>query len=186
MGSSGVRPDPCPAVHTRHAPGSLAGPIARTVETMDEQSPRRSDALDHEMVERTSTAGWSVVLVLFRPVPRFRSPIMERRPNRPQPADPDRRGLTVPAARDVIRPIGWAMLLAIPILVVVGWQAALLVGAISAIAREVDGRIARSSLSFADGFLGFRADAGWPNGVQEDDEVRWNWSRAGNGQAAHG
>ena len=153
---------------------------------MEEHPHRRSDELDHEVVEGSSTAGWSVAIVMFRPVPRFRSPILERRPIRPLPADTDWRGLTVPAARDVIGPTGWAMLLAIPILVVVGWQAALLVGATSAVIRAVDGRIARSNVSFADGFIGFRSDTAWPRGVQEDDEVRWNWSGAANGPAAQG
>lgn len=153
---------------------------------MDERQLGRSELLDHELVEPSSTAGWSIALVLFRPVPRFRSPIMERRPIRPLPRDPDGRGMTLPAARDVIRPIAWAMLLAIPVLVVLGWQVALFMAAASAIVRGVDGTIARSNLSFADGFIGFRGEAGWPKGVQEDDDVRWNWSKAGNGQAAHG
>ena len=31
------------------------------------------------------------------------------------------------------------------------------------------------SFSFGEGFVGYRADLGWPRGVQEDDDVRWNW-----------
>lgn len=153
---------------------------------MDEQRLNRADPVDHEMIERASTAGWSVALVLFRPVPRFRSPLLEGRPIVGLPSDPERRGMAVPAVRDVIRPMGWAMLLAIPVLVVVGWQVALIIGAASAIIRGVDGRIARSNLSFADGFLGFRSEAAWPKGVREDDDVHWNWSGAGNGQAVLG
>ena len=30
--------------------------------------------------------------------------------------------------------------------------------------------------SFGAGFLGPRADPGWPRGVQEDDDVRWAWT----------
>ena len=29
---------------------------------------------------------------------------------------------------------------------------------------------------FGDGFLAFRSDAGWPRGVQEDDDFHWTWS----------
>ena len=153
---------------------------------MDEHQVSRSASLDHELIEASSIAGWSISLVLFRPVPRFRSPIMESRVVIPVPADRDQPGLTVPAARDVIRPVGWALLVAIPVLFVVGWQLALLLGVASAIVRTVDGLIGRSSLSFADGFIGSRAEAAWPKGVREDDDVRWNWSNTGNGQAAPG
>ena len=153
---------------------------------MDDRQTRRTNGLDHELVEPSSTAGWSIALVLFRPVPLFRSPIMERRAFTPVPDDLDRPGMTVPAARDVIRPMGWGLLVAIPVLFLVGWQVALFLGVASAIVRSVDGLIARSNLSFADGFIGFRTETAWPKGVQEDDEIRWNWSKAGNGQAAHG
>jgi hypothetical protein len=45
-------------------------------------------------------------------------------------------------------------------------------------------RIDRSvPFSFGEGFVGYRADVGWPHGIQEDDDVRWNWanSKAGTG-----
>lgn len=32
-----------------------------------------------------------------------------------------------------------------------------------------------SSFSFGQGFVGYRPDMGWPQGVQEDDDVHWNW-----------
>ena len=31
------------------------------------------------------------------------------------------------------------------------------------------------SFSFGEGFVGYRADLGWPRGIQEDDDVHWNW-----------
>ena len=34
-----------------------------------------------------------------------------------------------------------------------------------------------SSFSFGQGFVGYRPDAAWPQGVQEDDDVHWNWRR---------
>lgn len=41
------------------------------------------------------------------------------------------------------------------------------------------------SFSFGEGFVGYRADLGWPRGIQEDDDVRWNWqgSTAGTGSS---
>jgi hypothetical protein len=38
--------------------------------------------------------------------------------------------------------------------------------------RRIDRRV---SFSFGEGFVGYRPDLGWPRGVQEDDDVRWNW-----------
>ena len=38
--------------------------------------------------------------------------------------------------------------------------------------RRVERRI---PFSFGQGFIGYRADLGWPQGVQEDDDFRWNW-----------
>jgi hypothetical protein len=40
--------------------------------------------------------------------------------------------------------------------------------------RYVDRHVA---FSFGEGFVGYRGDPRWPQGVQEDDEVRWNWRR---------
>jgi hypothetical protein len=38
--------------------------------------------------------------------------------------------------------------------------------------RRIDRRV---PFSFSE-LLGYRADLGWPRGVQEDDDVRWNWN----------
>ncbi len=42
-----------------------------------------------------------------------------------------------------------------------------------------------SSFSFGQGFVGYRPDPAWPQGVQEDDDVHWNWRphRAPGGEA---
>ena len=42
-----------------------------------------------------------------------------------------------------------------------------------------------SSFSFGQGFVGYRPDPAWPQGVQEDDDVHWNWRsrRATGGEA---
>ena len=31
------------------------------------------------------------------------------------------------------------------------------------------------SFSFGEGFVGYRPDPAWPQGVQEDDDVHWDW-----------
>jgi hypothetical protein len=53
--------------------------------------------------------------------------------------------------------------------------AALVVAAASV--RFVDRHV---GFSFGEGFVGYRGDPAWPQGVQEDDDVRWDWRpRAG-------
>jgi hypothetical protein len=42
----------------------------------------------------------------------------------------------------------------------------------SAALRSIDRRI---SFSYGEGFIGYRPDPAWPRGVQEDDDVRWDW-----------
>lgn len=41
--------------------------------------------------------------------------------------------------------------------------------------RSADRRL---PFSFGEGFVGYRADLGWPQGVQEDDDVHWTWRPA--------
>ena len=38
--------------------------------------------------------------------------------------------------------------------------------------------------SFGEGFVGYRGDPGWPQGVQEDDDVHWTWRQPGSVGAA--
>ena len=35
----------------------------------------------------------------------------------------------------------------------------------------------RLPFSFAEGFIGYRPDTGWPQGVQEDDDFHWSWKK---------
>jgi|SRR4051812_45180654 len=37
----------------------------------------------------------------------------------------------------------------------------------------------RVTFSFGQGVVGYRSDMGWPTGVQEDDDLRWNWRPGG-------
>ncbi len=48
------------------------------------------------------------------------------------------------------------------------------VGVAAVAFQRIDRRV---SFSFGEGFVGYRADLGWPRGVQEDDDVHWNWTR---------
>jgi hypothetical protein len=44
--------------------------------------------------------------------------------------------------------------------------------ALVALVRFIDRHV---SFSFGEGFVGYRGDPAWPRGVQEDDDVRWDW-----------
>jgi len=52
----------------------------------------------------------------------------------------------------------------------VGLALAGIVG-LAGLIRTADRRL---PFSFGEGFVGYRADLGWPRGVQEDDDVRWS------------
>jgi hypothetical protein len=34
----------------------------------------------------------------------------------------------------------------------------------------------RVGFSFGEGFIGYRSDDAWPRGIQEDDDVHWQWT----------
>ena len=77
-----------------------------------------------------------------------------------------------------IQPLGWAAPLLAGSAIVfatgdpslgAGWAA--LVGA-AWLLRSVSMSV---SFSFGEGFLGYRPDPGRPQGVQEDDDFRWDW-----------
>jgi hypothetical protein len=38
--------------------------------------------------------------------------------------------------------------------------------------------IRRVPFSFGQGFVGYRSDMGWPQGIQEDDDFHWQWKKA--------
>ncbi len=62
-------------------------------------------------------------------------------------------------------------------LLVTGFETLVFVIVVVATAVVLRRVAASMSFSFADGFLTYRGDAGWPHGVQEDDDFRWSWSR---------
>ena len=148
------------------------------IESMDHDSQRHRSLPGVELIERAAVTGWMVWPELVRPDPTIRSPIMDPRRREILPPDPDRTTLMLPAARDLLGPMTWAMLIALPVLAMIGLQAALIVWGTATFIRTVDGRLARSDLSFASGFIGYRGPMELPHGVREDDDVRWNWSSA--------
>ena len=156
---------------------------------MDQELPRRSHVADHELVEDPSQASLDISPVLVRPVARLRSPIMEPRPLEPRLLGAGRPTLTIPPVRAFVRPAAWVLLAAAPVFGLFGLPAAVAIGVAAAVIRTLDLQVARVSFSFADGFIGYRPQMGWPRGVQEDDEVHWNWSQTGTarfGQGARG
>ena len=115
-------------------------------------------------------------VVLDRPQGQIRSPILAPRAD-PQPAPADvPPGVELPPLRSLLGPLVWVLVLGLPVLLRVGWQAAAVTAVIALMVREAHLRADRSTISFGEGFLGYTARDGWPHGVQEDDDVRWNWS----------
>lgn len=124
-----------------------------------------------------------VELAAVLPASRMRSPIMERRPFKPITVDEDRPLVLLPPLRAFVGPARFAVFIAVPLLLLVTWQFALVAGIGATVAREVRRRAERLSFTLADGFLPYRPDTGWPQGVQEEDDVRWNWRPATSGTA---
>lgn len=115
-------------------------------------------------------------LLLHRPDGRIRSPMLEprsdaRAPRRDYPPAGD-----LPPLRAFLGPLVWVLVPGLPVFVRVGWQAAVVMALVALMVREAHVRANRSTISFGEGFLGYSAREDWPHGVQEDDDVHWNWS----------
>ncbi len=150
---------------------------------MTQGAPRLSDDAAQELLEDADGLGPRVITVAVAPISRVRSPLMEHRSFAPLPPDEDRPALLLPPLRALVGPSRFALLVALPLLLLVTWQAALVGAVVAAAARELRCRADRMTFSFGEGFLPYRSQAGWPLGVQEDDDVRWNWTPAGSGGA---
>lgn len=131
--------------------------------------------VDLDLVGDASGAEMGRRLVLYRPTGRIRSPIVERRSDARSPHRA-RPGVEMPPIRAFIGPLVWAVVPGLPVLIRVGWQAAIVMGVVAILVREARLRASRSTISFADGFLAYAGLDRWPHGVQEDDDVHWNWS----------
>lgn len=154
------------------------------MDAMIEDAPRRSNTADHELIEGAYDGGPRVIPEAVAPASRLRSPIMEPRRIDLPPPDDDRPAVLLPPLRAFVGPSGFALLVAAPVLLLAGWQWAVIAGLGAAACRELDRRIGRAGFSLGDGFLPYRPQTGWPQGVQEDDDVRWNWSPVRDGRAA--
>ena len=128
-----------------------------------------------ELVEGWPPGGPRPVTVAVEPLARMRSPIMESRSLDSAPTPDDGAAVVLPPLRELIGPSAIAIAVAAPLLVLAGWQVALLAAVGATLIREIERRMPGSS-SLAAAFLPYRADDGWPHGVREDDDVRWNWS----------
>jgi hypothetical protein len=137
---------------------------------------RQSDAADRVLLEDADGEARGVTRIVVGPVARLRSPVLEHRPIELLSPDEDRPTVLLPPLRAFIGPSGLALLVAAPVLLLAGWQLALVAAVIAIVSRAVDRLVGRATFSFGDGFLPFRTEGGWPKGVREDDDVRWNWS----------
>jgi hypothetical protein len=148
-------------------------------------APRLNEA-GPELSDRPDGPDPHVTPVAVAPVSRLRSPIMEHRLVTPLPVDEDRPAILLPPLRAFLGPSALALLVGAPVLLLAGWQLGILAAIAAPIVREVEHRSARANFSLGEGFLPYKSDLGWPQGVQEDDDVHWHWSRANEGGAARG
>ena len=148
----------------------------------DPASP--DDAVAEERLDGGAPFLPRVELAVVLPASRMRSPIMEHRSFKPVPVDEDRPMVLLPPLRAFVGPTRFAVLVAVPLLLLATWQLALVGGIGASVAREVRRRMERLPFTLADGFLPYRPDPDWPQGVQEEDDVRWNWRAAGSGTAS--
>ena len=67
-------------------------------------------------------------------------------------------------------------LLALAAALLSDWRTALIFAGVALALNGLSIIADRVTFTFAEGFLPFRLKDGWPHGVQEDDDVRWDWS----------
>jgi hypothetical protein len=136
----------------------------------------RSDDSGPELLEGADGLGPRVNPVPVAPLSGIRSPVLEHRSPEPLPLPDDRPSFLVPPLRAFVGPSQLALLVGVPILVLMTWQAALIGAVIAVAGRELHRRVALVPFSFGEGFLPYRDGMDWPHGVQEEDEVHWHWA----------
>lgn len=147
----------------------------------------RFERIDPELIERGDDNTVSDVKpVLLRPVASVRSPILEHRPIEGRAPGQGRPSFTVSPVRALIGPLIWAIVPASLILVRFGPQPAIVAGLAIHVIRALDRRVGLTDISFGDGFLPYRADDGWPRGVQEEEVEHWNLAPLRNAEAGSG
>ena len=145
---------------------------------MIEDAQQRSDAAVPELIEGMSEPGPRVAIESVVRVAPLRSPLMDHRRVEPLPPALNRQRAPLLPLRPLVRPSRLDLLVGAWLLLVVGWQVAILIGIGVAGYRELERRRGRSGLTLANGFLPYQPETAWPQGVQDDNDVRWNWSAA--------
>lgn len=121
-------------------------------------------------------------VVLARVIPVVSHVVAVEAPEGPEPSptgggiDLDRVSATFRIGAGHLAVAGLALLVGAVAIAVTG-DARLGLGGAATIAavvaiRFIDRHVA---FSFGEGFVGYRGDPAWPHGVQEDDDVRWDW-----------
>jgi hypothetical protein len=87
------------------------------------------------------------------------------------PASGDRANETVVIGAAVV-----GVLTGLAVAMAVDWRIGPLAGGAIAAARVLRAIDRRVSFSFGEGFISFRREMGWPTGVQEDDDLHWDWN----------
>lgn len=98
----------------------------------------------------------------------------------------ERPSVALPPLGDLLGMLAWSLVPAVPLLALVDWQAAAVVGGAGLLVRAIRRRGGRPEATFANGFLQFQGDGGRARGVQEDDDVRWRWAGRGGDERAGG
>jgi hypothetical protein len=147
--------------------------------------PARPALVDIEFVAGVYRSDIGLRPDLHRTSGRMRSPMMHPRSRAPMPRG-EPIAFQMPPLRDIVWPLVWILVTAVPILLRVGWQAAVVTAAVALVVREARHMANRSTISFGDGFLAYAGTNGWPHGVQEDDDVHWNWSGVKAARPGHG
>jgi hypothetical protein len=145
---------------------------------MSRNATVRADTATEEFLDGGPSLTPRPVAVPVEAPTALQSPIMEHRPVRALP--PDAMGLTVPLPPigAFVGPSRIALLVAAPVWLVAGLEVALMAAILALAYRFIHELGDRAGSSFGAGFLPYRARLEWPQGVQEDYDVRWNWSPA--------
>jgi hypothetical protein len=142
---------------------------------IDASEPAPPDLVDIDFVAGVYRAELGSRPVLYRSSGQMRSPLMARRSEASIPPA-EVIPVELPPIRELVGPLVWVLIPALPILLRVGWQSALAAAMVALMVRQARHIANRSTISFGEGFLGYTGMSGWPHGVQEDNDVHWNWS----------
>ena len=121
-----------------------------------------------------------VPTVRVEPAGPIRSPVMagfqHNDLEEPEPPETPSPTALLEAARRLAKPTGWAVgMLLIGFAGTGDLFVSTLAGIAAGVVRSIQVVDRGIPFTFGEGFVGFRADLGWPRGVQEDDDMHWSW-----------